>query len=222
MSSIIRKIVKCIICQNESEISSLSSDSSFGLPDLDLRPAKPARRALFAHLQQCYKCGYVNTDISELVSPNSKEIIKKESYKLEKSKFARYSTTLVDMGNFVEAADNFLKAAWDTEDSIGNGKLEKQAKDDLLETAKNYRKKALRLYLKDIEESAKSFETEAQLYMVLTDLARRAGDFKKALEFIKKGPKTKGGTGKLRKAFSFQRRLVKEEDMKCYSLNKVF
>jgi len=49
--------VRCALCGAASAQHVLASTTTFGPPDLDLRPQGPARWALQFQVQQCPRCG---------------------------------------------------------------------------------------------------------------------------------------------------------------------
>ena len=57
--------VRCALCGAQSRQSVLSSTSTFGPPDLDLRPSGPARWALQFRVQCCPRCGYCAESIGQ-------------------------------------------------------------------------------------------------------------------------------------------------------------
>jgi hypothetical protein len=58
VTTIAMQLVRCGVCGTESEQTMLASTSSLGPPDLDMRPAPPARETLFAAVQRCPSCGF--------------------------------------------------------------------------------------------------------------------------------------------------------------------
>ena len=70
----------CPVCRKPSLVSVLTSTSTWGYPDLDLRPAEMQRSSMFAWLAECPHCGYVSgnfnngTDITE-------EFLQSDDYK---------------------------------------------------------------------------------------------------------------------------------------------
>ena len=71
MSKSFPAIKTCVICQSESVHICIRSAHALGLPDLDFRPAAPARFLLPYNIQRCPVCGYVAKDISAPFAGNS-------------------------------------------------------------------------------------------------------------------------------------------------------
>ena len=57
--------VRCAVCATLGRKAVLSSTSSFGPPDLDLRPQGPARWAIEFSVQRCDSCGYCADSIGQ-------------------------------------------------------------------------------------------------------------------------------------------------------------
>ncbi len=96
MTTIRQELVTCALCGEQTSVTQLSSTSSFGSPDLDLRPAELARSSIFAWVQRCASCGYCAPNIEE-----------ESSYKQEIVESAAYRALLAD-ADFPELARSFL------------------------------------------------------------------------------------------------------------------
>ena len=70
---------KCAVCTKTSPQTVLMSTSTFGYPDLDLRPSEMHRSSMFAWLQECPHCGYVAVDIEDELGVSS-ELLKSDGY----------------------------------------------------------------------------------------------------------------------------------------------
>jgi hypothetical protein len=71
--------VRCRHCGANSEQTVMVSTSTFGAPDLDLRPAEMKRSSMAAWLQLCPHCGYCVPHISEGVPEGS--VLTSDSYR---------------------------------------------------------------------------------------------------------------------------------------------
>ena len=58
MTTIAEERLSCGVCGNESVHLVLNSTSSFGSPDLDLRPAEPQRSSISYTMHFCPSCGF--------------------------------------------------------------------------------------------------------------------------------------------------------------------
>ena len=65
MSMRISVSCKCPVCRAEFRRNVLASTSTFGSPDLDLRPAPMQRSTMHLWLQECPECGYVDARMEE-------------------------------------------------------------------------------------------------------------------------------------------------------------
>ena len=65
MTTIRQELVTCALCGEQTLVTQLDSTSSFGPPDLDVRPAEPARSSIFAWVQRCASCGANDREIAE-------------------------------------------------------------------------------------------------------------------------------------------------------------
>jgi hypothetical protein len=70
---------KCAVCTKTSPQTVLMSTSSWGYPDLDLRPSEMQRSSMFAWLQECPHCGYVSVDIEKELEASS-DLLKSDEY----------------------------------------------------------------------------------------------------------------------------------------------
>ena len=59
MTTIMEFNQTCAVCGETSLQPVISSTSTWGYPDLDLRPAEMQRSSMFAWLVECPHCGYV-------------------------------------------------------------------------------------------------------------------------------------------------------------------
>ena len=71
--------IKCTVCAKTSPQTVLTSTSTFGYPDLDLRPSEMKRSTMFAWLQECPHCGYVAVDIENELEVSS-DLLKSDEY----------------------------------------------------------------------------------------------------------------------------------------------
>ena len=58
----------------------MTSTSTWGYPDLDLRPAEMKRSSMFAWLQECPHCGFVARDIEQTHVKVAPDFLKSEEY----------------------------------------------------------------------------------------------------------------------------------------------
>lgn len=116
--------VRCAVCGALSLQNELTSTSAFGPPDLDLRPAEPARSALLYGVQRCDACGYCWRRIGE-APLEAAETVASAVYGgvARRSKLPRLARSYFCAALVAEAADDaelaarhFLEAAWACDD----------------------------------------------------------------------------------------------------------
>ena len=112
--------VRCAVCGTLSRKAELTSTSSFGPPDLDLRPQGPARWALEFEVQRCDTCGYCARSIGQ-APPDARALVESVVYRevLQRSKLPKLARSLFCAALVNEAAGEaeasawrFLEAAW--------------------------------------------------------------------------------------------------------------
>jgi len=102
----------------------LTSTSSFGPPDLDLRPQGPARWALEFEVQRCDSCGYCAGSIGQ-APPDARAVVESLVYRevLQRSKLPKLARSFFCAALVAESAGEaetsawwFLQAAWACDD----------------------------------------------------------------------------------------------------------
>lgn len=206
----IRKIEqKCPVCRKPSLVSVLTSTSTWGYPDLDLRPAEMQRSSMFAWLAECPHCGYVSgnfnngTDITE-------EFLQGDDYKsLEgfefKSDLAKrfYRAYLIakELKDSRKCFFNLLHCAWACDDAEDSNAIE-------------IRKKAL-FYIDDFEAGE---DEKRNLLCMKADLLRRSGQFDRVVEEFKD---VTIGEELHDKIINFQIEKAEKKDTACYTVEDV-
>jgi len=169
--------VRCAVCGSLQRKAELTSTSSFGPPDLDLRPNGPARWALEFRAQRCDACGYCATSIGS-APPNAGDTVASAIYRevLEQSKLPGLARTyfcaaLVDeaAGRYEAAGWAFLSAAWDCDDHDATGR------------ARSCRERAAEMFARGVERGTLELPRPVAQTLV-AELWRRAGRFDNALE----------------------------------------
>lgn len=168
--------VRCAVCGLLGRKAVLTSTSSFGPPDLDLRPQGPARWALEFEVQRCDSCGYCAGSIGQ-APLGAHGTVESAVYRevLERSKLPRLARSLFCAALVSEGAGEpeaagwrFLQAAWACDDKNSRGQ------------ARICRERSAEMFARALETG----EAEAPQAVVLTlsaDLWRRAGRFDQAI-----------------------------------------
>ncbi|HXG77527.1 MAG TPA: hypothetical protein VNJ53_13255 [Gaiellaceae bacterium] len=175
-------LVRCALCGGESHQNVLSSTSTFGPPDLDLRPNGPARWALGFRIQRCPSCGYCAANIGQRIA-GAERAVASVVYRdvLENARMpalARqyFCAALVAEAAALrdEAARRFTDAAWvcDDEGAVEQARICRQRAAEML---------ALAIEWGDVP-------TESPVVRgVLADLWRRAGRYEEAIAAAEAG-----------------------------------
>jgi hypothetical protein len=176
---------ECSLCGTRSEQRITQTIPGEGLPDLDTRPAEPARLALPFWVQRCPKCGYCATDIT-LDYPLAGRVIRSAEYQAvlrkrgvpEKAReFLAWSLIEAANSEFGGAGWSALHAAWVCDDG------EKPA------PAAECRKLALDYFSRQRAGNGRitGFEDPGVEELVLADLCRRTGQYAPALKWVESG-----------------------------------
>lgn len=168
--------VRCAVCGTLARKATLTSTSSFGPPDLDLRPNGPARWALEFRVQRCDSCGYCAPSIGEAF-PGAREVVDSVTYRevLERSKLPRVARSLFCAALVAEAAGRldssawrFLEAAWACDDKSADRQ------------ARICRERAAEMFAKALE-LGETQPPDAVVHTLIAEIWRRCGRFDDAL-----------------------------------------
>lgn len=209
MSQIMSEIVRCSVCGKKSEHYTLVSTSTFGEPDLDLRPPEMERSTMDTWIQKCPYCGYVSGRLDNISKVNA-PFLKTDEYKnclglVFRSKLAEmfYQQYLIQVveKNVNEAFYAALHCAWVCDD-VGD------EKNSIL-----CRKYALTELNKLIKKSK-----DENLLILRADILRRAGLFQRVIDEYEKSV---FADDLLNQIARFQVAKAYEEDASCYTLSYV-
>jgi hypothetical protein len=168
--------VRCAVCGALSRQHALTSTSSFGPPDLDLRPSEPARSALVFHVQRCPRCGYCASRIGER-SRGARRTVASLVYRdvLEKAKLPALARQFFCAALVAEAAEqreaaawHFIEAAWACDDNGAD------------EQARICRERAAEMLASAVAYGDVARENGV-VHGVRADLLRRAGRYDEAI-----------------------------------------
>jgi hypothetical protein len=180
--------VRCAVCGASTRKAQLSSTSSFGPPDLDLRPQGPARWALEFGVQRCQECGYCAESLGE-APVGALETVGSVIYRdvLKRSGLPRLACSLFCSALIHEAAGDperaawrFLEAAWACDDK------ERQAQ------ARLCRERAVEMFQRALT-SGEAEAPDGVILTVISDLLRRAQRFHEAVEVASNAEGLVGG-----------------------------
>jgi hypothetical protein len=168
--------VRCAVCGEPTRVVELTSTSSFGPPDLDLRPQGPARWALALGVQRCGACGYCASELAK-APPGAADVVRSALFETARARTELPSTArdyfcaaLVHegVGDPMRAAHAFLRAAWACDDAPAETE------------ARICRERAGELLRKAIARGATGGPREVA-FTLLADIERRARRFDEAL-----------------------------------------
>jgi hypothetical protein len=216
--------VRCAVCGELSRVAELTSSSSFGPPDLDLRPQGPARWALQFGVQRCRACGYCASSIG-VAPPGAGEIVESVVYRGVRAgsrlpRLARdyFCAALVAEGasNDPEsAARRFLKAAWACDDAGATAQ------------ARICRDRAAEVLERAIDAGELEPPREVA-FAILADLRRRACRFDVALEACDQAQEALAESERgedesgVAVVVAFIRELAESGDDECHSAAEAF
>ena len=181
MTTSMTVMVRCALCGADSTQNVLTSTSTFGAPDLDLRPGGPARWALQFHVQCCPDCGYCAERIGERTA-SAGDAVASILYRdvLENARMPAIARHFFCAALVAEAderrgvaAGHFVDAAWACDDA------------GAVEQARICRERAAEMLAKAIEWGDAP-ETPVSRG-VLADLLRRAGRYDDAIDVLVAG-----------------------------------
>ena len=206
----------CAVCGQESRQLALTSTSSFGAPDLDLRPAPLARYSLGQEVEACPYCGYCAQDISRVTvrarravsSAAHKADLERESFPELTRHFLCAARTLSASRRPVDAGWAALKGAWAADDEEND------------EAARHSRELAGGNFARARRNRRTLVKEIGGEEALLADLRRRAGDFEGAAAVAQEGI-SRGAEGLLRDILVLQIRLAGERDSGCHGLDEV-
>ncbi|MBR2444036.1 MAG: hypothetical protein IKB27_01395 [Clostridia bacterium] len=205
MSKFIVSNVKCAICGKESHQNVVLSTSSFGKPDLDLRPRGMARELLTKELQVCPHCSYSYSDISEKYEGQDaiRLIIEKSDMPQDMASAYVHAARVQEyIKNYKSASLFYLRAAWILDDN----------NESVL--AVQMRKSAARCLEIDVKNTL-----DCEDAILLVDILRRAGDFDRAIFYINDIGLTEDAL--YDGILALEKRLVESKDSACHSLDEV-
>lgn len=211
------KTIKCANCGKEITKTVITSTSAFGYPDLDTRPATPARFVQEDLVDYCGECCYASYDLEEITDDVKKIIDTDEYYKYIYS-FPYYPPLRgymgvgyihLKLGKYESAFDDFLNASW-----IYDDRALKNNDNDTPNVGRDY---CIGLFDKHLIDS-----NDIEYHLINLDQLRRNKEFDKAKE------RALGILDKFklsikddeRKVVELQLKLIAEKDIKVYTTDK--
>jgi hypothetical protein len=205
------RLIKCGNCGRRRLQKVLTSTSSFGSPDLDLRPPALERLTMDCWLQLCPKCGYCAPDLS--VAPEDAAVYQSKRYRDALARqdlpglarrFFAYAHAL-DPANPAAVGWAFLQAAWVCDD------------DGLAAEATACRELSADWFLRCTPFTGD--EENLTTGAVLVDVLRRAGRFAEASSECEALLALRDVEDELRQVLQFQSRLIAKGDRDRYTMS---
>ena len=205
----LQKVTSCCAnCGKESEQTVILGVSSFGEPDLDLRPAPQERQALKYQVQECPHCHYCNYDIEEktagiVFSEEYNTVLSNSCLEEIPKRFYLMGILARDNADYMSAGQSFLNAAWYYDD-ISDAQKAKEAR---VLAAENLSKHVLK-------------NNDGNAGIVLLDIFRRIGEKSEALGLINWLSAIDDEEAHM--IIDFQKALLEKGDEKVHDLGEVF
>jgi GTP pyrophosphokinase len=212
MTTISEEPVTCVFCEETTVLPVLGSTSSFGPPDLDLRPSEPARSSIFAWVQRCAFCGYCAPSIG-VARPGASHVVDTPEYggQLVDAEYPPLANSFLcsalifsAVGEAGLATRSAIEAAWVCDDA------------GALQAAQRCRMRAVDLLLQSRAEGDEPFVDPATESAVLVDLLRRSERFEEAVEQAVAALPDAEGT--VRDILAFSRDLAIAHDASAYTI----
>ena len=218
MTTIFEEEVTCAVCGTKQTVQEMGSTSSFGPMDLDTRPPPLQRGTMEMWVHECVECGFVAPELGTAVQGDA-ELVASAGYRAElakpgrvrqASRFVCRSLLEESAGDLVAAGSRRLHAAWVCDDvaNVEEAREQRLAALDLFERGRALGKLAMKTVVGGDE-------------LMLSDIARRAGEFARALGFCDAGLKMAELPEFVTKLLAFQRELVLARDTGCHSVAEV-
>ena len=212
--------VRCAVCGADTTQHVLGSTSTFGPPDLDLRPNGPARWALQFQIQRCPRCGYCAEQIGQRTR-GARRAVGLIVYRdvLENARMPELARTYFCAALVAEAAEqrdvsasHFLSAAWSCDDSGATVQ------------AQICRDRAAEMLTRAIEWGDVPSESPV-VHGVRADVLRRAGRYAEALDALDAVPSRDADNDEPTQAYTvlaYIRELAEVGDDDPHSVDEAF
>ena len=220
MTVIIPESVTCTICDCISEQPILNSTNTFfGELDLDARPPEMMRSTMDTWVQKCPQCGYCYPDIargkaehkSVISSPEYAGQLQSGEYPELANAFLCLALIYISENEPVHAGKQYHHAAWVCDDN------------ELSDRAVACRIKAVRRFEIAIERGESltpgpQIEERELENLMMADLCRRVGWFKRALHYCQEGINRTGNEEYL-SYYSLEKELIQATDTQSHSIH---
>lgn len=177
MTTYKHRLVKCVICGMTSEYPILASTSTFGPPDLDLRPPELKRSTIWLWAQRCPTCGYCAGSVDERIE-GAEAVVSSDAYRrIEANELTALAATFLREALILENAGRLGEAGWATVHAAWT------CDDEALEDrARQLRLLAVERFRRARAADQRFVEQDGAEDIVLADLLRRSASFDEAAQ----------------------------------------
>lgn len=178
-ATIVTQTVTCRVCGTISDQEKLADATSFGWPDLDLRPPEMRRSTMRVWLQDCPSCGFVAADLSKVSDAEmgvvasafwKEAVAARDGVDALAKRFERRAFIEQQTNRPGRAGFRMLCAAWDADDRGDSA------------GSKAYREQAA-IFLETALDNDPDAKEATDWTLQLTDALRRIRHFDKAEEY---------------------------------------
>lgn len=209
MTTVSQAEVICGLCGHRQTVTEVGSTTSFGAMDLDTRPPEMRRSTMAYWVQECDECGFVAPDLGKSIATDGKRVATTD-YRRELERADRVwlanrfvcRALLEDAaGDLVSAGWRRLHAAWacDDQGQVEEARLQRLAALELFERARAQGQHAMKSLVGGNE-------------VLFADLARRTGEFGRALAFCAIGLALAEAPSYVKSLLRYEQALVRARD----------
>ena len=217
MTTMDRYEVNCGVCNEDTEVTMITSTNSMGSPDLDTRPAPMRRYNLGAEINRCPHCGYCCINL-ETATKSDIDLVGQEEYQsqLTNPDFPEIANSYLCYALLNDASNDsenhfwsMLSAAWACDDEGAE------------EAASSCRLRAADIGLLCIEKGISFGGDRDSEVAIIVDALRRAKDFSRADALLTEHDgQCENETVEV--VLNFQRLLVTKKDFQLYRIQEAF
>jgi hypothetical protein len=210
--------VTCVLCGAQSEHMSVASTSTFGAPDLDLRPPPLARENLSYQVQRCPGCGYCAGDLSHdkgdagpvVASQGYRDQLGDPSLPELACSFLCAASVEEALGNYPAASIAALRAAWACDDASDT------------DGAVKCRSRVLALF--DLTRARKQAfaDDPATEDCLFVDVLRRVGEFQRAGAICRRASQSRQPVETVGRILAYEQTLIDRGDVACHTVEEAF
>jgi Uncharacterized protein conserved in bacteria (DUF2225) len=216
MTDIGEEIVTCAVCGRQSPQTILFSTSTFGAPDLDLRPPPMKRQTIEYWVQECPHCGYVACNISDADS-RTRRFLQGDGWKaLNHSKSAEGRS----LSSMFLVHSEIQEAICEVEESARAALHASWAADDKGDqtTARSSRRRAADLFKRALSKGEINSGQISAVQLMVIDALRRAQCWDEALEYSR-NVDARILDQAMKAVLNFQQHLCVAHDAECYDMS---